>query len=170
MYSEYEEEKEVEIDLEKTYEFPDWTIKFVSDKALVIAPETGNWLVFSSEDDLEIFKYLANSHSIIECMSQFGEDAVIEGLTQIEAKQFENTHTQLIDNAETMQIYLTNACNLRCKHCYMYADTRLENELTADEIISLCEMFKNNGGEYVTVTGGEITLKKDIEKILTEKY
>ena len=166
MYSEFEEEKEVEIDLDKVYEFPNWTIKYVGNKTLVIAPETGNWLVLTTELELEVFKYIASGHSIKNCMDQFDIEVVIDVLTQIEAKQFENTLVQNIDNAETMQIYLTNACNLRCRHCYMYADTRLENELTAAEIINICEDFKKNGGKYVTVTGGEITLKKDIIKIL----
>ena len=168
MYSEFEEQNETEIDVEKVYSFPDWTAKYFHNYVLVIAPETGNWLVFSQEEELKVFNDLANKHSIINCLEKYDEEIVLAVLTQIEAKQFENTIVQYIDNAETMQIYLTNACNLRCKHCYMYADKSLENELTTDEIIKICKRFKEAGGEYITVTGGEITLKKDIIKILTE--
>ena len=168
MCSQFEDEKEIEIDVEKIYDFPDWSIKQYKEFMLIIAPETGNWLVFSSEEELQVFHFLAKGHSVSECLETFDGESVVSVLTQIEAKQFENRNVQNIDNAETMQIYLTNACNLRCKHCYMYASTGLDNELTADEIIDLCTNFKNAGGEYVTVTGGEITLKKDISRILRE--
>ena len=168
MYSEFEEQNETEIDVEKIYDFPDWIVRYFHNYVLVIAPETGNWLVFSEEVELKVFQDLANNHSIIDCLEKYDEEIVLTVLTQVEAKQFENRSVQYIDNAETMQIYLTNACNLRCKHCYMYADKSLENELTTDEIIRICERFKEAGGEYITVTGGEITLKKDIIKILTE--
>ena len=165
MYSNIEEVKETEIDVEKSYHFPRWTEIFFEGKYIIITPDTGNWLVFS-ETEYPIFVFLANKHSISECLESFDENYVIEVLTQVEAKQFENCKVSNIDNAETMQLYLTNACNLRCKHCYMYAANSLENELNTDEIIEICRKFKTIGGEYVTVTGGEISVKKDILNIL----
>ena len=168
MYNEIEEDKEVEVDLEKIYDFPEWLVRLVDGIILIIAPDTGNWMVIQSEEELEVFKYLDTGHPINDCLERFDEEIVIEVLTQVEAKQFASRKVSNIDNAETMQIYLTNACNLRCRHCYMYASTCLEDELTADEIIDICNMFKKAGGEYVTVTGGEISIKKDIIRILKE--
>lgn len=168
MFEEIEEEKEVEIDIEKEYDFPDFVIKEYQNKYIVIVPETGNWLVFSSDIELSIFEFLSDGNCIKKCLEKYEEDYVIEVLTQIEAKEFESRETNNIDNAETMQLYLTNACNLRCKHCYMYAEHSLEDELSRDEIISICAAFKKNGGKYVTITGGEISIRKDIITILQE--
>ena len=34
----------------------------------------------------------------------------------------------------SLHLYLTNACNLRCPHCYMNAGKTGDNELTYEEI------------------------------------
>lgn len=168
MYDEIEEVKEAEIDIEKVYDFPDFIVKEYQEKYLIIAPETGNWLILSSKIERDIFEFLSSGNSIRECLKKYEEGYIIEVLTQIEAKEFESKEVHNIDNAETMQLYLTNACNLRCKHCYMYAEHSLENELSSNEIISLCTAFKESGGKYVTITGGEISVRKDIITILQE--
>lgn len=168
MFEEIEEEKEIEIDIEKIYDFPEYIVKEYQEKYLVIVPETGNWLVFSSELEKCIFEFLSKGNCIRKCLEKYDEAYVIKVLTQIEAKVFESRETNNIDNAETMQLYLTNACNLRCKHCYMYAEHSLEDELSSNEIISICTAFKKNGGKYVTITGGEISVRKDIITILQE--
>lgn len=65
-----------------------------------------------------------------------------------------------------MCIYLTNECNLRCKHCYMFAGVKNEDELTTNEIYKLLGDFSNSGGKVVTFTGGEVTQRNDLYKIL----
>ncbi|MBQ6786385.1 MAG: radical SAM protein [Lachnospiraceae bacterium] len=166
MNTKYEEEKEVEIDENKIYKMPDYIIKSYNKKYLVIVPDTGIWIVLNTDEELKIFDFLANGNSIKDALLKFDEEDVINVLVQIEAKGFIDLQTENIDNAETMQIYLTNACNLRCKHCYMYADNSFENELTYDEIIEVCKMFKLTGGKYVTLTGGEVSVRRDFPQLL----
>lgn len=163
---EYIEEVEMDIDVDKIYQMPKYVIKRYKDNILVIAINNGKWLVFSSNLEMEIFEFLANRHSIIDALNEFDEEEVVSVLSQVEAKKFTEMQCNNIDNAETMQIYLTNACNLRCKHCYMYADAKLEDELTENEILELCRLFKENGGRYVTLTGGEVSVRHDFVKIL----
>lgn len=168
MFEEIEEEKEVEVDIEKTYVFPDFVVREYQGKYLIIAPETGNWLVFSSKTERSIFEFLHHGNCIRKCLEEYEESHVVEVLTQIEAKEFESKAVNNIDNAETMQLYLTNACNLKCRHCYMYAEHSFEDELSIDEIIAICNAFKKMGGKYVTITGGEISVRRDITTILQE--
>lgn len=166
MQNDFEEDKEVEIDENKIYKMPEFTIKEYQKQYLVIVPDTGVWIVLRTDEELNVFNHLAAGHSIRNTLNQFDEEKVIDVLIQIEAKGFTDIRTINIDNAETMQIYLTNACNLRCKHCYMYAEKTLGNELSFDEVIEICKRFKEVGGKYVTLTGGEVSIREDFPELL----
>ncbi|MFK7602184.1 radical SAM protein [Deinococcus sp. SM5_A1] len=63
---------------------------------------------------------------------------------------------------------VTMACNLRCKHCGVSCgpDTARPNELTLDEIRTLLRECDQHGVREVTLTGGEITTRKDWRDIL----
>ena len=66
----------------------------------------------------------------------------------------------------TLQLYTTNKCNLRCRHCYMRCESGLNNELTTIEIIKLLDDFKLYGGQRVIFTGGEFSLREDMIEIV----
>lgn len=163
-----ENDVEIDVDEHKVYQMPSYVIRHYKNKYLVIASDYGRWLVFSSEMEINIFRFLADNHSIKDTLERFDEDAVIDVLSQIEAKKFTALNVCNIDNAETMQIYLTNACNLCCKHCYMYAESSLKDELTLEEVLSICISFKKAGGQYVTLSGGEVSIRKDFCRMLRE--
>lgn len=136
-------------------------------KILMIVPETGKWIIIENENQLQFFNCL-RSNSIREAIRNFdniNNDDVKEVLIQIVAKQFDSkiVHSVAIDK---MQLYLTNACNLHCPHCYMYSGVRQDNELTLEEIKELLRNYKIFGGLYVTMTGGEICTRKDLISIL----
>ncbi len=163
-----ENEKQVELDIKKIYIMPKFKIVSIKGVFLVISYETGNWIVLYNNIQKYIFEYLSNKYSIEDTMREFEEytDDIFAVLIQLEAKNFTNTNVQKIENGETMQIYITNGCNLRCKHCYMYADYKRKNELTFEEIKNICINFKANGGKYITLTGGEVTTRKDFSDII----
>lgn len=87
---------------------------------------------------------------------------------QLEARSFENqdVHSCIYNDVKTLQLYLTNACNLRCPHCYMFAGSKSKEELSTEEIFSVIDGYKGQGGEKVTLTGGEVTMRKDLEEIV----
>lgn len=65
-------------------------------------------------------------------------------------------------------LYVTERCQLRCKHCYM--GERLERGLMMDtdkavEIMSACRKI---GAEYVTILGGEPTLHPGLGSIIEQ--
>ncbi|MCM8786420.1 MAG: PqqD family peptide modification chaperone, partial [Candidatus Omnitrophica bacterium] len=58
------------------------------------------------------------------------------------------------------QVYirLTNACNLKCRHCSVDAGYKLKDELNKEEIFDLIDQLYNMMVPSVTFTGGEPTL------------
>lgn len=67
-----------------------------------------------------------------------------------------------------LRISLTERCNLRCQYC-MPADgvelTPSPQLLSQEEIIRLADLFVTAGVEKIRLTGGEPTIRKDIEDI-----
>uniref|UniRef100_A0A2K1Z1L7 Radical SAM core domain-containing protein n=1 Tax=Populus trichocarpa TaxID=3694 RepID=A0A2K1Z1L7_POPTR len=78
----------------------------------------------------------------------------------------------LIDSFGRMHTYLrislTERCNLRCQYC-MPAEgvelTRSPQLLSQDEIVHLANLFVSSGVDKIRLTGGEPTIRKDIEDI-----
>lgn len=67
-----------------------------------------------------------------------------------------------------LRISLTERCNLRCKYC-MPADgvdlTPNSQLLSQDEIIRVANLFTSAGVDKIRLTGGEPTVRKDVEDI-----
>lgn len=61
-----------------------------------------------------------------------------------------------------LQLHLTQACNLRCRHCFFSSGNPLEDELTDDEYMEFVKSFKNIGLARFTVSGGEPFLRRDL--------
>ena len=159
------------IDLNKKYNIPK-LIKVVehSGKFLVIAPNFGNWIVLENQDQLSFFDLLKNN-SIGESLNLFfgkKQDAE-QVIIQIEAKKFESKIVRKTDKKRVF-IYLTNGCNMRCPHCYMYADYKKENELSDIEIIDFLTKCKSMGITKVTFSGGEVTTRNDFIKIINRTF
>ena len=136
-------------------------------KILVVSPNTGNWLVLENEEQYTFLKLL-ESQDLCGALDKFdGEyDNAQYTVTQIVAKDFENRNTKSKNYGGSMQLYLTNECNMRCPHCYMFAGKKKEHELTTDEIFDIIKTFKEHDGNTIVFSGGEIALRKDLYDIL----
>lgn len=159
-------EETQEISLDKRYQFPTGLKTVLCDgKILIISPETANWVVLNSDKELEIFHELS-SKPLGEVLLNHGQKHVERVLVELEAKQFEKKalHTQGTEHG--LCLYLTTSCNMRCKHCYMYAGTALGSELSTAEIKKLLYDFAKHHGVKLTITGGEATLRNDFEQIV----
>lgn len=163
-----ENSKEVksEVNLNKIYHLPkNISAKMIFNKYLVISPDYCNWLVFETSTEYEVFKFIYEGKSIQESLNKFNEEDVISVVTQIEAKKFEEK--QLRDNSKrNIYIYLTNNCNLRCKHCYMYSGDKKVDELDFRHWTNILNDFKEAGGNGVTFTGGEVLMYKWFSEII----
>lgn len=66
-----------------------------------------------------------------------------------------------------LQLSVTNACNLKCVHCYREETKAFNDELSVEEMIALFEQFKafvdRNGFDgLITFGGGEPLLRRDL--------
>lgn len=160
---------QLELNPEKIYRMPEGIcIKEIDDKYLIISPNTANWVLAENSTQLEVYKQLSLGEKIIDVIQKFSPDYtndVIRVLTEIEAKRFENKQINY-PQEHGMYMYLTNRCNQRCAHCYMYAGDGNEAELSTSEVEQVLSDFSNFGGKVVTFTGGEATLRSDFEKIV----
>lgn len=55
----------------------------------------------------------------------------------------------------------TNACNLRCQHCYQSAGKPLDDELTLDEKMDIIDQFAENDVVAIAFSGGEPLMAQD---------
>lgn len=67
----------------------------------------------------------------------------------------------------TLYMELTHACNQQCKFCYLDGGIHHKiQELTTEEIKDIFLKFKEQGGRYAVITGGEPAVRKDCFDIL----
>lgn len=65
-------------------------------------------------------------------------------------------------------VELTGRCHMDCVHCYLDIKNPPRGEMTTAEVLSLLDQLKAAGTMFLTFTGGEIFLRKDIFKLITE--
>lgn len=161
---------EIELNIDKIYKMPENIfIENIDGKTLVISSNTANWLLLNNDCQYRIFQSLAEGNSISQIFEIFKncKDDIFHVLTELEAKRFEDVNVNY-PQEEGMYVYLTNKCNQRCKHCYMFAGEENNCELTTLEIIKLLKNFSSIGGKVITFTGGEATLRKDFLEIIKQ--
>lgn len=83
--------------------------------------------------------------------------------------------TRLLDSAKEKRIpfagsfELTARCNFQCKMCYVCRPASckqsISRERSASEWISMAKEVRDAGALFITLTGGEIFLRKDIQEI-----
>ncbi len=55
----------------------------------------------------------------------------------------------------------TNACNLRCAHCYQNAEKQAPDELSTEEACRAVDIMADVGVAYIAMSGGEPLVRKD---------
>lgn len=141
---------------------------------LVVSVPTANWLVLRSDIQKRILQQLIDGHTIGDVYTSLNtpdeQHHFSQLLAAITARDFARTDhaptPQYLEGYRMLNIYLTNACNLRCDHCFMRSGTPLENELPAEEWCRILSEFKENGGQSVTFSGGEPLMNRDFDDIL----
>ncbi|KAI4333209.1 hypothetical protein L6164_018046 [Bauhinia variegata] len=98
------------------------------------------------------------------CASLSEDHPKDDSISDMLVDSFGRRHTYL-------RISLTERCNLRCQYC-MPAEgvelTRSSQLLTKAEIVRLANLFVSSGVNKIRLTGGEPTVRKDIEDICLE--
>ncbi|MDR0972736.1 MAG: radical SAM protein [Prevotellaceae bacterium] len=148
--------------------------QMAEDVWLVISVETANWIVLYTPFQRVLLENLIEGKSVgtvsqmIETGDEMGQlQALLSALT---AREFAVLHhkpnPQYAEGYKMLNLYVTNACNLRCKHCFMWSGVKLKEELRIEDWLRILTDFKNNGGEYVTFSGGEPLMNKDFPSLV----
>jgi pyruvate-formate lyase-activating enzyme len=80
----------------------------------------------------------------------------------IEGKNIEEIWQKLRKEVFSTALYITSKCNLHCKICYLNFAHSM-HDMTIEEIK---EFLKKNKSRFISLTGGEPTVRKDLPKII----
>ena len=147
-------------------------------KTLAVAVETANWIVLGDDCARACLERLREGKTVGEVLKGLSsveeQRAYVKLLSAIMARQFAGLddvpQAEYVQGYKMLNIYLTNACNLNCTHCFMRAGKRLANELTKEEWIRVLTEFKECGGKAVTFTGGEPLMNPSFVEIIEKAY
>ena len=118
------------------------------------------------DDVLEILQEMASRGWIHNYPSTSGvHEITVNDGTEI----FEQLREQAVQKQIPLVVHfdLTYRCPLRCIHCYLTGGKK-EAEYTFEEIANILEQLSEAGTLYLTLSGGEIFLRKDLPKIMQE--
>jgi len=141
---------------------------------LAISVETANWLVLSSDFQRSLLEEFITGKTVDDLVKTFESEQQMNEfkslLASIYAREFARTDAvptpQYLEGYKMLNCYVTNACNLRCEHCFMRSGEKLKNELSPDEWKKALKDFSSAGGKNVTFTGGEPMMKKGFVEIV----
>ncbi|NCD00844.1 radical SAM protein [bacterium] len=163
---------EKEFDLEKKVLLPDDIVyKKIDSHNLIISPSIPSWLTLE-DCEKNIFDLIKNGLKPQEIVELGHEvDKVVSVLVKIDIKKFYRaTKSTIRENLYSATLYLTNNCNLRCKHCYMFSGEINNEEIDVDYWKEIMKVLKSNGVKVVTFTGGEPLVKEGFYEILDFAY
>lgn len=66
----------------------------------------------------------------------------------------------------SLRITLTNRCNVNCVYCHHDGMVSSKQEMTADELYTICKIAKNIGVKKIRLSGGEPLIRKDIVEVV----
>lgn len=152
--------------------------KQCDDRWIVVSPETANWIVLESEKQKILLNRLQKGQTVGDVYAEAERSGIIPEykrlLAAISVRQFANVDgiptVDVIQDFDTLNIYLTNACNLCCSHCFVKAGKALANELTESEWNAVLQEFYSLRGKAVTITGGEPTHRRDFASIVRQAF
>ena len=145
------------------------------DKTLVLSVDTGNWIVLYNDSQLKYFNKLLSKVTIGDVYEEAQQEDALPDLMRVLASIYARSFAEVghsplatvVNASKYLNVYLTNACNLHCIHCFMNAGIKLEQELSIDKWKSVLRDFSQTGGEFVTFTGGEPTMYSGFEEVVT---
>ncbi len=102
--------------------------------------------------------------------SYFKDPIVRRGVTSVLSGigRYGVTKPQYLDAPFLIVWNYTNACNLRCKHCYQRADRPGPDELTTEERLKVVGELAEAGVVSIAFSGGEPLMRRDFYKVATE--
>lgn len=168
-----------ELDYDDILHFPEEiVVEKIDDFYLVIAVQTANWIVLYNSRQIDFLNMLRSGKCVGDAIETVDSEEAMGDLkivlAAIFARKFAGVNGEVtkeyLEGYKMLNIYITNACNLKCKHCFMLSGKKLENELTLGDWMKVLTSFKENGGEFVTFSGGEPLMFKNFPQIISHAH
>lgn len=146
-----------------------------NDEFIIINPDNFTW-IRTSNAGKNIVENIANGCTDREIAETLKEDVqdIIEFRAYLESEGILPLNKEIIDwhpNEDCLMacaILLTNRCNLSCNHCfYASGTTHSEDELSTQRFLQIIDQLVKFNVHYVTFTGGEPLLRKDIDRLIS---
>ena len=168
-----------ELDYDDILHFPEEiVVEKINDFYLVIAVQTANWIVLYNSRQIDFLNMLRSGKCVgdvietVDSEEAMGDLKIV--LAAIFARKFAGVNGEVtkeyLEGYKMRNLYITNACNLKCKHCFMLSGKKLENELTLEDWMKVLTSFKETGGEFVTFSGGEPLMFKNFPQIISHAH
>lgn len=137
----------------------------VDEQHLVVAPSRARWCVLPSRLHVTALESLANRLTIRQarerlanaaCSIEKAHDILAEVLIEVEEKGFYE-HAAIFQSTDfdSLKLNITQACNLRCRHCYRFSGEALADELSTTEWLHIVDDHAALGGSSILIAGGE---------------
>ncbi|XP_061355025.1 GTP 3',8-cyclase, mitochondrial [Gastrolobium bilobum] len=148
--------------------FIHWPIRFNSSSNFWLMNCEGSCCASRNTKNQALFSGNLNEYATRTCATScasLSEDQPKDNsISDMLVDSFGRLHTYL-------RISLTERCNLRCQYCMPADGVELSPSpqlLTKAEILRLANLFVSSGVNKIRLTGGEPTVRKDIEEICLE--
>lgn len=139
-------------------EFNSFVAELVRTKFLVVG-ETAEEL---DENDFDFSYAMENPKTMVNDFTQRTNEVLDENTQNMMLEA-----TQRMPRLNGIQFELTSRCNERCIHCYIpNAKKNSGSDMSLEKVKNIIDVFSDNGGLQVTLSGGEVFLHKDIIPII----
>lgn len=167
---------EKEFNLDSKIELPIDLVKYTKGKWVIfLSPSKAVWYVTPNDVHSIVFSLLQKGKTINEILKIIEPEQSVQTHQTIEIVQ--NVLAEILDKEETtifppkyntLKIFITNNCNLKCLHCYRYNETNQFEELTISDWTRIIKEHKNLGGDSILISGGEPFLELEKLKSILE--
>ncbi|MEM5793640.1 MAG: radical SAM protein [Candidatus Aenigmatarchaeota archaeon] len=99
---------------------------------------------------------------LIERDANFYKEFILPFKEKVKGKNLEEIWEEIRKRKFSTALYITSRCNLRCKICYLNFAHSMK-DMTIEEIK---HFLKKNKSRFISLTGGEPTVRKDLPKII----
>lgn len=154
-----------EFDLKGTFPVPNQISRHQVDGTnLLIAPHIPAWIAANEAETDAILRMSrgATLEEAIVCLASWGIDNPTKKLSELLSKLAVDGFVEpdesatMDDSKTTLQIHVTNACNLRCKHCYVSSGLPFDSEAGLETWMKVIDVAQSRYEKvHVTISGGE---------------
>ncbi|KAJ7561144.1 hypothetical protein O6H91_03G015800 [Diphasiastrum complanatum] len=151
-------------------QFQEEYLQTVNGKSSSLSRRFGLFSKHWCSDFLRVVSDSVSNQSVPSCR-HFSSEPLLDLTPEVSTDDVSDMLVDSFGRKHTyLRISLTERCNLRCKYCMPEEGVALSPKtqlLSQDEIIKLASLFVAGGVNKIRLTGGEPTIRHDIEEICT---